>query len=96
MVVTSVTFGLLAVAALLYSSNIPTSVWIRGEGVIIVKSGDSLYRIHMWLCHVGIVHQSINKIINRSTYTLYKTLSKACVDQSLQVLVHVCNKAHIY
>ena len=46
MVIKCVTFGLLAVAAILESSNIPTADRIRGETVIVVKDDDPLSRLH--------------------------------------------------
>ena len=42
------------------------------------------------------VHQSISHFINRSMYALYKHLSRVCVDECLDILVYVCDKAHVY
>ena len=75
-VVTCATFDLLAVAALLASSNMTTVDKIRDETVIAVQGDDSLSRLHILHCHDGIVHQSIIKSINGSTYAL---CSKVCV-----------------
>ena len=43
-VVTCATFGLLAVAAYLKSSNMPTADFISGETVIVIKGDDPLSR----------------------------------------------------
>ena len=45
-VVTHATFGLLAVATFLVSSNMPTADLIRVETVTIVKGDDPLSRLH--------------------------------------------------
>ena len=47
MVVTHATFGLLAVAAFLVSSNMSTADWIRGKTVIVVKGDDPFSRLHI-------------------------------------------------
>ena len=46
MVITHVTFGLLAVAAILESNNMPTADRIRGERVIVMKDDDPVSRLH--------------------------------------------------
>ena len=46
MIITRVTFGLLAVAAIPESNNMPTADRIRGERVIVMKDDDPVSRLH--------------------------------------------------
>ena len=72
-VVTCVTFSLLAVIGFLLSRKMPKADLITGETIIVVKSDNLLFRLHIQCYHVGIVQQSIIQSINISTYALYKT-----------------------
>ena len=69
-VVTHVTFGFLAAATFLLSSNMLTTDWIRGVTVIVVKGDKSLSMFHTFHHPVGIVHGSIIKSIGRNAYAL--------------------------
>ena len=52
--------------------------------MIVAKGADCLSRLHTKHCYVGIVHRIVIVSINKSMYTLYKNLSKVCIEQHLE------------
>ena len=92
MVVTLATFGLLTVVGFMVLRNVPTTDLIRDPTVIVVKHDDLPSRLHTSRHYVGIVHQSITKSINGSTYALY---SKVVLSNTLRFLF-IFVMTHIY
>ena len=96
-VVTCGTFDLLAVAAVLVSSNMSTNDWVRDETIIVVHGDDPIFRLHTYRHNVGIIHQNIIESINRSAHGFYKTFKyKVCAEQCLGAFVYACDEARIY
>ena len=55
--------------------------------MIVAKGADCLSRLHTKHCYIGIVHRIVIVSINKSMYTLYKNLSKVCIEQRFEAPV---------
>ena len=61
----------------------------------IIQTYDLQSRLYSECCHVEIVHKLLSSFME-AHICCTKFLSKACVEQYLETVVHICDKAHIY